>query len=157
MEVSSLTSRSEPPNSLNNYAHAENALEQPLTPVSKTTPPKIGVQETETITPMDWETLSQVVVEQPLAHSNIHAIRIEANAVPSATDLVRLPLCQRLWSVLGDFCAATFLCLQVNRDCIFCLGFFAAFVVCASFLTAFFYHTLTVSPSIWQTSDSLTM
>ncbi|KAM8715130.1 hypothetical protein ACLKA7_002211 [Drosophila subpalustris] len=51
----------------------------------------------------------------------------------------------RIGHTLGDFAGALCLCLQVNKDCIFCLGFFLAFVISASFLTAFFYRTISLS------------
>ncbi|XP_018787075.1 PREDICTED: uncharacterized protein LOC108967879 isoform X1 [Bactrocera latifrons] len=79
-----------------------------------------------------------------------HTIHIEANSSPSSSVLRRPPLCTRLWNVITDFCAAVCLCLQVNKDCLFCLGFFVAFVVSASFLTAFFYRTLSINPHLVQ-------
>ncbi|XP_050318442.1 uncharacterized protein LOC126751977 [Bactrocera neohumeralis] len=79
-----------------------------------------------------------------------HTIHIEANSSPSSSVLRRPPLCTRLWNVITDFCAAVCLCLQVNKDCLFCLGFFIAFVVSASFLTAFFYRTLSINPHLVQ-------
>ncbi|CAD6997984.1 unnamed protein product [Ceratitis capitata] len=79
-----------------------------------------------------------------------HTIHIEANSSPSSSVLRRPPLCTRFWNVITDFCAAVCLCLQVNKDCLFCLGFFIAFVVSASFLTAFFYRTLSINPHLLQ-------
>lgn len=83
-----------------------------------------------------------------------HTIHIEANSSPSSSVLRRPPLCTRLWNVITDFCAAVCLCLQVNKDCLFCLGFFIAFVVSASFLTAFFYRTLSINPHLVQVPAS---
>lgn len=151
MEVSSLTSRSEQLNSLNNYVPTENA----------------SISHTDSQELIKKKYLKDAIRQQPLnsATANqehsvtppFNVITIEANSSPSGADLQRAPLCQRMWTVIGDFCAATFLCLQVNRDCIFCLGFFAAFVVSASFLTAFFYHTLSISPTIWQVEENIRM
>ncbi|KAI8121219.1 hypothetical protein FF38_03070 [Lucilia cuprina] len=149
LEVSSLNSRSEQPNSLNNYAQAENACNFDYQQQQQQENAYQPLVENKT----EQSQLAVVTREPSVPPFNI--ITIEANVTPSSTDLRRAPLCQRLWSVIGDFCTATFICLQVNRDCIFCLGFFAAFVVSASFLTAFFYHTLSVSPSLWQTSGNM--
>lgn len=149
MDGSSLTSRSEQPNSLNNYAQPENACvsyNRSQEDVSKK-----PLSETITQQPLS----SPLTMQQEPLTPSFNVITIEANSRPSSADLRRSPLCHRLWKAIGDFCAATFLCLQVNKDCIFCLGFFAAFVVSVSFLTAFFYHTLSMSPSLWQTTDDL--
>ncbi|XP_065358134.1 GRIP and coiled-coil domain-containing protein 2 [Calliphora vicina] len=150
MEVSSLSSRCEQPNSLNNYAQPENAcLSANFPQQDNDKKPLIDSKH------QNLPLIPPIITQEPSTAPAFNIITIEANATPSATELRRAPLCQRLWSVICDFCAATFLCLQVNRDCIFCLGFFAAFVVSASFLTAFFYHTLSVSPSLWQTPDNM--
>lgn len=76
----------------------------------------------------------------------IQTIHIEARNSPTPSEMARPPLCRRMWSIVTDFFTAICICLQVNRDCLFCLGFFVAFVVSASFLTAFFYRTLSTGP-----------
>lgn len=87
-------------------------------------------------------------IHSPGLNRHAHnAIQMEENSAvrPNANIPRRPPIHIRLWNVVTSFFGAFCLCLQVNRDCIFCLGFFAAFVVSASFLTAFFYRTLSVS------------
>ncbi|XP_034474914.1 uncharacterized protein LOC117782079 [Drosophila innubila] len=75
-----------------------------------------------------------------------HIITISANSSsPFATPSPRRTFMGRIGQTLGDFAGALCLCLHVNKDCIFCLGFFLAFVISASFLTAFFYRTISLS------------
>ncbi|EDV33196.2 uncharacterized protein Dana_GF23349 [Drosophila ananassae] len=76
-----------------------------------------------------------------------HTIIISGNNMPPNPPLVRQTLWARIKRTIGDFAAAFCLCLQVNKDCVFCLGFFVAFVISASFLTAFFYRTLNFTTS----------
>ncbi|KAH8266657.1 hypothetical protein KR018_007973, partial [Drosophila ironensis] len=71
-----------------------------------------------------------------------HTIMITGHNMPPAEPVVQQSMFARMGRTIGDFAAAVCLCLQVNKDCVFCLGFFVAFVVSASFLTAFFYRTL---------------
>ena len=81
------------------------------------------------------------LTQQP-CEQTFQTIHIEARNSPTPSEMARPPLYSRMWSVVTDFFSAICICLQVNRDCLFCLGFFVAFVVSASFLTAFFYRTL---------------
>ncbi|EDW37119.1 GL26071 [Drosophila persimilis] len=78
-----------------------------------------------------------------------HTIQIRSNNnrgnAAAAAEQGPPSLGARIVRALGDFGAAFCLCLQINKDCIFCLGFFVAFVVSASFLTAFFYRTLNLT------------
>ncbi|XP_017153310.1 uncharacterized protein LOC108162869 [Drosophila miranda] len=76
-----------------------------------------------------------------------HTIQIRSNnnRANAAAEQGPPSLGARIVRTLGDFGAAFCLCLQINKDCIFCLGFFVAFVVSASFLTAFFYRTLNLT------------
>ncbi|KAH8404832.1 hypothetical protein KR222_004935 [Zaprionus bogoriensis] len=75
-----------------------------------------------------------------------HVITISANSsTPFAPPAERRSFLNTVGHTLGDFAAAFCLCFQVNKDCIFCLGFFIAFVISASFLTAFFYRTISLS------------
>lgn len=84
-----------------------------------------------------------------------NVIQIERNSLPVVVNINRQPpLFMRIWNIVASFFGAICLCLQVNRDCIFCLGFFAAFVVSASFLTAFFYRTLSVSSSTLRSTNN---
>ncbi|KAH8260229.1 hypothetical protein KR026_006642, partial [Drosophila bipectinata] len=76
-----------------------------------------------------------------------HTIIISGNNMPPNPPLVQQTLWARIKRTIGDFAAAFCLCLQVNKDCVFCLGFFVAFVISASFLTAFFYRTLNFTTS----------
>lgn len=76
-----------------------------------------------------------------------HVINIRSNgsaAIGRTPDEPRTFL-RTVGSTLGDFAATCCLCFQVNKDCIFCLGFFIAFVISASFLTAFFYRTINLA------------
>ncbi|XP_030377647.1 uncharacterized protein LOC115626419 [Scaptodrosophila lebanonensis] len=83
---------------------------------------------------------------RPPCERRHHTITISANnAPPRPQPVQRRTLGARTVQSLSDFAAALCLCLQVNKDCIFCLGFFIAFVVSASFLTAFFYRTLSLT------------
>ncbi|BFF93763.1 uncharacterized protein DMAD_11549 [Drosophila madeirensis] len=81
---------------------------------------------------------------RPPCERTHHTIQIRANSNPANAVPQQGPLSlgARVVRALGDFGAAFCLCLQINKDCIFCLVFFVAFVVSASFLTAFFYRTL---------------
>ncbi|XP_070072700.1 uncharacterized protein [Drosophila takahashii] len=76
-----------------------------------------------------------------------HTITIRGNNLPPNPPQLRQTICARIGRSIGDFVAAFCLCLQVNKDCVFCLGFFVAFVISCSFLTAFFYRTLSFSSS----------
>ncbi|KAH8413263.1 hypothetical protein KR009_009277, partial [Drosophila setifemur] len=77
-----------------------------------------------------------------------HTIIISGNHLPPNPPVVRQTICARIGRSIYDFAAAFCMCLQVNKDCVFCLGFFVAFVVSASFLTAFFYRTLNFSTAV---------
>ncbi|KAH8378447.1 hypothetical protein KR093_011452, partial [Drosophila rubida] len=97
--------------------------------------PQLSHQQTDTIPPCERRQ---------------HIITISGNnSSPFASPPPPRTLMGRIGRTLGEFAGALCLCMQVNRDCIFCLGFFLAFVISASFLTAFFYRTinLTVSPA----------
>ncbi|KAH8292789.1 hypothetical protein KR054_006172 [Drosophila jambulina] len=85
---------------------------------------------------------------RPPCERSYHTITIAGNNLPPRQEVQRRTFCGRLGRSLGDFLAAFCLCLQVNKDCVFCLGFFVAFVVSASFLTAFFYRTLNFKASV---------
>ncbi|XP_075149140.1 uncharacterized protein LOC142223173 isoform X2 [Haematobia irritans] len=128
------TSNSDLNQSMNNYANSEHALEKHDTPEGH---PLIIRKSSPEPT---------VITEAP-RRQDFHVIHINTRSSPDPSVMQRPPLCQRIWDVITDFCAAICLCLQVNRDCIFCLCFFVAFVVSASFLTAFFYRTLSLSPT----------
>ncbi|EDW13442.1 bromodomain-containing protein DDB_G0280777 [Drosophila mojavensis] len=78
-----------------------------------------------------------------------HTITISANTTSAYASRPRPnTLLGRIGHTLGDFAGAFCLCLQVNKDCVFCLGFFIAFVISASFLTAFFYRTINLTQSL---------
>lgn len=81
--------------------------------------------------------------------SRHHVITISSNGSPAVS---RPAVPRTLWDsfgrTMGDFAAACCLCFQVNKDCIFCLGFFIAFVISASFLTAFFYRTINLTTAV---------
>lgn len=81
--------------------------------------------------------------------SRHHVITISSNGSPAVS---RRPEPRTFGSTfartVGDFAAACCLCFQVNKDCIFCLGFFIAFVISASFLTAFFYRTINLTTAV---------
>ncbi|XP_030244091.1 uncharacterized protein LOC115564201 [Drosophila navojoa] len=78
-----------------------------------------------------------------------HTITISANTTSAYAARPRPnTLLGRIGHTLGDFAGAFCLCLQVNKDCVFCLGFFIAFVISASFLTAFFYRTINLTQSL---------
>ncbi|XP_017857655.1 PREDICTED: putative uncharacterized protein DDB_G0291608 [Drosophila arizonae] len=78
-----------------------------------------------------------------------HTITISANTTSAYASRPRPnTLLGRIGHTLGDFAGACCLCLQVNKDCVFCLGFFIAFVISASFLTAFFYRTINLTQSL---------
>ncbi|XP_067625577.1 uncharacterized protein [Eurosta solidaginis] len=131
---------------------------QPSTIIHGTTDQSalVKIREPPTIIDLTQDTRVTSVVTDAAASDapcerNYHTIHIEANTSPPSSEMRRPPLCSRLWNVITDFCAAVCLCLQVNKDCLFCLGFFIAFVVSASFLTAFFYRTLSINPQIFQT------
>ncbi|EDV94084.1 GH25135 [Drosophila grimshawi] len=82
----------------------------------------------------------------PPCERRYHTITISTNS--SAAFAARpqpVSVLGRMWRALYDFAAACCLCLQVNKDCLFCLGFFLAFVISASFLTAFFYRTINLT------------
>ncbi|XP_068151075.1 uncharacterized protein [Drosophila tropicalis] len=81
---------------------------------------------------------------RPPCERTHHTITISTNAAAArrAANNRQRSLPGRLGQTLSDFAAAVCLCLHVNKDCVFCLGFFLAFVVSASFLTAFFYRTI---------------
>ncbi|KAH8340779.1 hypothetical protein KR059_006723 [Drosophila kikkawai] len=85
---------------------------------------------------------------RPPCERSYHMITIAGNNLPPRQAVQRQTFCGRICRSLGDFFAAFCLCLQVNKDCIFCLGFFVAFVVSVSFLTAFFYRTINFKPSV---------
>lgn len=85
---------------------------------------------------------------RPPCERSHHTITINGNNLPPRPAVQRQTFCGRICRSLGDFVAAFCLCLQVNKDCVFCLGFFVAFVVSASFLTAFFYRTLSFTQSV---------
>ncbi|KAH8263864.1 hypothetical protein KR038_008403 [Drosophila bunnanda] len=85
---------------------------------------------------------------RPPCERSYHTITIAGNNLPPRQAVPRRSFWARICRSLGDFLAASCLCLQVNKDCIFCLGFFVAFVVSVSFLTAFFYRTLNFKPSV---------
>uniref|UniRef100_A0A1B0B1G3 Uncharacterized protein n=1 Tax=Glossina palpalis gambiensis TaxID=67801 RepID=A0A1B0B1G3_9MUSC len=156
LNPSASTSKSGLQNSLNNFTNADAALlinsqahliKCDLHRVDENgSKEKLIKVEGSHITPG----LEPVMVEQPCSQQ-FHTIHIEAASSPPSSDLRRAPLCSRIWNSICDFCAAICMCLQVNRDCIFCLGFFAAFVVSASFLTAFFYRTLSVTSPMQPT------
>lgn len=76
-----------------------------------------------------------------------HTITISGNNLPPNPPQLRQTICARIGRSIGDCFGAFCLCLQVNKDCVFCLGFFVAFVVSCSFLTAFFYRTLSFTAS----------
>ncbi|EDW76087.1 uncharacterized protein Dwil_GK19058 [Drosophila willistoni] len=82
---------------------------------------------------------------RPPCERTHHTITISTNAAAArrAANNRQRSLAARLCQTLSDFAAAVCLCIHVNKDCVFCLGFFLAFVVSASFLTAFFYRTIT--------------
>ncbi|XP_036322413.1 uncharacterized protein LOC118736425 [Rhagoletis pomonella] len=113
-------------------------------------PPTIVNLPDDTNAPRVTSVVSDATPIDAPCERTYHTIHIEANSTPSSSELRRAPLCSRLWNVFTDFCAAVCLCLQVNKDCLFCLGFFIAFVVSASFLTAFFYRTLSINPHLVQ-------
>lgn len=141
--LSGCTSKSELPQSLNNYANADNAM------------PRLTSTEIHPLSELKKESSraadpAPLTAAGDLGNQSFHTIHIDTTSSPSSSLLQRPPLCQRLWDALTNFCASVCLCLQVNRDCIFCLGFFVAFVVTASFLTAFFYRTLSLSPPLLQ-------
>uniref|UniRef100_A0A1I8NQE6 Uncharacterized protein n=1 Tax=Stomoxys calcitrans TaxID=35570 RepID=A0A1I8NQE6_STOCA len=125
-------------NSLANYASAENALQCHTSPEGH----PLNELSSNSKTP-------RITTEEP-QRQEFHTIHIDTSYSPSLSMVQRPPLCQRLWDGITYFCGALCLCLQVNRNCIFCLAFFAAFVVSASFLTAFFYHALSISPLLMQ-------
>ncbi|EDV58658.1 uncharacterized protein LOC6540794 [Drosophila erecta] len=84
---------------------------------------------------------------RPPCERTQHTFTISGNNMPGNPPQLRQTICARIGRSICDFVAALCLCLQVNKDCIFCLGFFVAFVISASFLTAFFYRTLSFSSS----------
>lgn len=88
--------------------------------------------------------------EQQQVQHAYHTVSLEASTSASSALAQRPTLCGRIWMNITEFCTAIFVCLQVNRDCIFCFGFFVVFVVSASFLTAFFYRTLSLSSPLLQ-------
>ncbi|XP_022231927.2 uncharacterized protein LOC111080557 [Drosophila obscura] len=92
---------------------------------------------------------------RPPCERTHHTIQIRSNNNPAnaAAEQGRLSLGARILRALGDFGAAICLCMQINKDCIFCLGFFVAFVVSASFLTAFFYRTLNFTSTARAAGD----
>uniref|UniRef100_A0A1A9W0C1 Uncharacterized protein n=1 Tax=Glossina brevipalpis TaxID=37001 RepID=A0A1A9W0C1_9MUSC len=154
--VSPSTSKSELQNSLNNFTNADAAIlinsqtrvvKCDLQTAENESKEKLKVDGTNII-----PELAPIMVEQSRSQQ-FHTIHIDAASSPPSSELQRAPLCNRIWSSICDFCAAICLCLQVNRDCIFCLGFFAAFVVSASFLTAFFYRTLSMSSPMQPTPN----
>ncbi|XP_017132339.1 uncharacterized protein LOC108149354 [Drosophila elegans] len=87
-----------------------------------------------------------------------HTITISGNNMPPNRPQLRQTFCARIGRSICDFAGAFCLCLQVNKDCVFCLGFFVAFVISASFLTAFFYRTLsfTASPAVRVAASPVT-
>ncbi|XP_017846880.2 uncharacterized protein LOC108602994 [Drosophila busckii] len=101
----------------------------------------------------------QVTLELPPCERTHHIITISAN---SSSPLATPPapprnFAGRVAQTFYDFAAACCLCLQVNKDCVFCLGFFLAFVVSASFLTAFFYRSIKLSSSVLRKPMPLTL
>ncbi|KAM7353088.1 uncharacterized protein ACRADG_005328 isoform 2-T2 [Cochliomyia hominivorax] len=104
MEVSSLSSQPEQSNSLNNYAQAENACNSNYEPQPDISEKPLKEAITEQPRP----------ASEPVVPPRFNVITIEANPLPPADDLRRPPLCHRMWTVVGDFCAATFLCLQLS-------------------------------------------
>ncbi|XP_064553824.1 uncharacterized protein LOC135439126 [Drosophila montana] len=82
----------------------------------------------------------------PPCERRYHTITISTNSSSAFAAPARpRTLMGRIGQTLGDFAGAFCLCLQVNKDCVFCLGFFIAFVISASFLTAFFYRTINLT------------
>ncbi|XP_017047807.2 uncharacterized protein LOC108092657 [Drosophila ficusphila] len=107
---------------------------------------ELATQTAEVLTPprrlrLDVSTLRPDPNRPPCERAH-HTITIRGNNMPPSPPQVRQTLCARIGRSIGDFIGAFCLCLQVNKDCVFCLGFFVAFVISASFLTAFFYRTL---------------
>ncbi|XP_017068035.2 uncharacterized protein LOC108105805 [Drosophila eugracilis] len=84
---------------------------------------------------------------RPPCERQHHTITISGNNLPPNPPQLRRTICARIGRYFCDFVAAFCLCLQVNKDCVFCLGFFVAFVISASFLTAFFYRTISFTSS----------
>uniref|UniRef100_A0A1B0EU48 Uncharacterized protein n=1 Tax=Glossina morsitans morsitans TaxID=37546 RepID=A0A1B0EU48_GLOMM len=160
LNPSASTSKSGLQNSLNNFANADAALliNSQAHVINCDLDDVDGNESKEKLIKVDRMHISPhlepIMVEQPCSQQ-FHTIHIEAAPSPPPSELRRAPLCSRIWISICDFCAAICLCLQVNRDCIFCLGFFAAFVVSASFLTAFFYRTLSVTSPIPSTPTQL--
>lgn len=75
-----------------------------------------------------------------------HIITISANSsLPFVSPPPPRTFMGRIGDTFGNLAGALCLCLRVNKDCIFCLGFFLAFVISASFLTAFFYRTINLT------------
>ncbi|XP_030555393.1 uncharacterized protein LOC115758769 [Drosophila novamexicana] len=90
--------------------------------------------------------LNQQVDIMPPCERRYHTITISTNSSSAFAAPARpRTLLGRIGQTLGDFAGAFCLCLQVNKDCVFCLGFFIAFVISASFLTAFFYRTINLT------------
>ncbi|KAH8356970.1 hypothetical protein KR200_009332 [Drosophila serrata] len=118
---------------------------------------ELGTQTCELITPRRLRVDLTTRKTNPARHQpdsrppcerSYHTITIAGNNMPPRVAVQRHSFWARICRSLGDFLAAFCLCLQVNKDCIFCLGFFVAFVVSASFLTAFFYRTLNFKPPV---------
>ncbi|XP_044316427.1 uncharacterized protein LOC123037831 [Drosophila rhopaloa] len=95
---------------------------------------------------LDLTTLRTDTNRPPCERSH-HTITISGNNLPPHPPQLRQTFCARIGRSISDFAGAFCLCLQVNKDCVFCLGFFVAFVISASFLTAFFYRTLSFTAS----------
>uniref|UniRef100_A0A1A9VTP0 Uncharacterized protein n=1 Tax=Glossina austeni TaxID=7395 RepID=A0A1A9VTP0_GLOAU len=156
LNSSASTSKSGLQNSLNNFANADAALLiNSQAHLVKCDLHGVGENESkERLINVDGRHISPhlepIMIEQPCSQQ-FNTIHIEAASMPPPSELRRASLGSRIWNSICDFCAAICMCLQVNRDCIFCLGFFAAFVVSASFLTAFFYRTLSVTSPIPST------
>ncbi|XP_060666052.1 uncharacterized protein LOC132798274 [Drosophila nasuta] len=121
------------------------------------TMPLLHTRRCDTMRPQSDRRIQQQPVPQPQSqHSEIvppcerrqHIITISGtNSSPFAARPLPRTFMGRICRTLGEFAGAFCLCLQVNRDCIFCLGFFIAFVISASFLTAFFYRTINLTTS----------
>ncbi|KAI8042604.1 hypothetical protein M5D96_003917 [Drosophila gunungcola] len=123
---------------------------------------ELGTQTAEVLSAprrcrLDLTTLRTDPNRAPCERSH-HTITISGNTLPPNRPQLRQTFCARIGRSICDFAGAFCLCLQVNKDCVFCLGFFVAFVISASFLTAFFYRTLsfTASPAVRVAANPVT-
>ncbi|XP_016961925.1 uncharacterized protein LOC108032555 [Drosophila biarmipes] len=112
---------------------------------------ELGTQTAKVATPprrfrLDLTTLRTDRNRPPCERAQ-HTFTISGNNLPPNPPQLRQTICARLGRSIGDCFGAFCLCLQVNKDCVFCLGFFVAFVISCSFLTAFFYRTLSFTAS----------